>query len=202
MPKTRVNQHRWKDAVSPVVLSALESAAKELKLFWKSDNADRPSYPIASAFVFAELRDRIRNQPRSTKLPVPEPQREAKNLMDLFSEKAVRGVYEDQNAGSYKSALREAAAGGKQGLSMWRKILRSIDLAYAIRIDGMDAVPMPRVQFLHRQLHDIAGLLEEVDDMTNEGLAEFFDDLCPCGKKHRADTIRKLGNRIQAQRRQ
>ena len=35
-----------------------------------------------------------------------------------------------------------------------------------------------------------------MDDLTSEGFVEFFDDLCPCGKKHQADAIRKLGQRI------
>jgi hypothetical protein len=151
-----------------------------------------------SEFVLNELRDRIRNRPRSTRLPSvpePQPQSETENLMDLFEEKIVRAVFEDQNSGNYKDALRKASAGGRRGLAVWRKILRSIDQAYLIGIHGPEVAPMPRVKFLHRELLDIARLLK-IDDLTREGFAEFFDDMCPCGKNHKADTIRKLGLRI------
>ena len=114
--------------------------------------------------------------------------------MDLIDEKIVKAVYEDQNSGSYKDAIRKASAGGKRGFAIWRKILRSIDRAYGIGIYGIEVVPMPKVHFLHREFLNIVNLLK-LDDMTSEGLAEFFDDLCPCGKKHRAETIRKLGKR-------
>jgi hypothetical protein len=144
-----------------------------------------------------DLRGRIRNRPRSTKLPsVPEPPPKAENLTDLIEEKTVKAVYEDQNSGSYKDALRKASAGGKQGRVIWRKLLRSIDWAYEIGIRGAEVAPMPRVHFLHRELLDIVTFLELDRDFTSEGLAEFFDDLCPCGKKHQAEAIRKLGKRI------
>lgn len=115
--------------------------------------------------------------------------------MDLCKEKVVKAVYEDQNIGSYKDAIREASAGGKKGRAVWRKILRSIDRAYLIEIHGPEVALMPRVRFLHRELLDIMKLLK-IDDISREGFAEFFDDMCPCGKDHKADTIRKLGLRI------
>jgi hypothetical protein len=54
---------------------------------------------------------------------------------------------------------------------------------------------MQRVHFLPRELLDIVKLLK-LNDLTSEGLVDFFDDLCPCGKKHHAEAIRKLGKRI------
>jgi hypothetical protein len=196
MPIKRANQHRWKHSVSDEIQHDLENAAKELKESWSTDSGDPRLYPFNSEFVLNELRDRIRNRPRSTKLPpIPAPRPEAENLMDLIQEKTVRAVYEDQNSGSYKDALRKASAGGKQGLVVWRKILRSIDQAYEIGVYGAEIAPMPRVHFLHRELLDIVRLLK-LNDLTSEGLVEFFDDLCPCRKKHQADAIRKLRQRI------
>lgn len=197
MPEKRVNQHRWKNSAIGQI-QHLENAAIELKESWSIDSGDPRSYPFMSEIVLNELRDRIRSRPRSTKLPSapePQPESEPEKLMDLIDEKVVGAVYEDQNSGNYKDALRKASAGGKQGLAAWRKILRSIDRAYEIEIHGAEVAPMPRVHFLHRELLDIAKLLK-MDDLTSEGFVEFFDDLCPCGKKHQADAIRKLGQRI------
>jgi hypothetical protein len=200
MPKKRVNQHRWKNSVSDQIQHHLENAAKELKESWSIDSGDPRLYPFMTQIVLDELRDRIRSRPRSTKLPtVPERQPETGTLMDLFKEKAVKTVYENQNIGSYKDAIRKASVGGKKGLAVWRKILRSIDQAYLIEIHGPEVAPMPRVRFLHRELLDIMKLLK-IDDITREGFAEFFDDMCPCGKIHKADTIRKLGQRVAAAR--
>jgi hypothetical protein len=176
----------------------LENAAIELKESWSIDSGDPRSYPFMSEIVLNELRNQIRNRPRSTKLPPvhePQPQPAPESLMDLIEEKIVRDVYEDQNIGSYKDALTKASSGGKRGLAVWRKILRSIHRAYEIGIHGAEVAPKPRVHFLHRELLDLMKLLE-IDDITREGFAEFFDDMCPCGKSHRADTIRKLGLRI------
>lgn len=199
MPKQRVNQHRWKNSAIGQI-QHLENAARELKESWSIDGGDPRSYPFMSEIVLNELRDRIRNRPRSTKLPPapePQPESEPETLMDLIEEKIVRAVYEDQNSGSYKAALKRASLGGKRGLAVWRKILRSIDRAYDIGIHGAEVAPMPRVHFLHRELLEIARLLK-MDDLTSEGFVEFFDDMCPCGKKHHADAIRKLGQRIAA----
>jgi hypothetical protein len=195
MPNERANQHRWKGSVSYKIQHVLEEAATDLKLAWSSDSKDSRSYPFSSEFVLNELKDRIKNRPRSTKLPISEPPAEAENLMDLIEEKIVRAVYEDQNSGSYKDAVRKASAGGRQGRVVWRKIVRSIDRAYEIGVHRVEIVPMPRVQFLHRELLDIVSLLK-LNDITSEGLVEFFADLCPCGKKHRAEAIRKLRKRI------
>jgi len=159
MPNKRADQHRWRNSVSDQIQRHLENAAKELKESWSIDGGDPRSYPFMSEIVLNELRDRIRYQPRSTKLPSvpePQPQPEPEKLMDLIEEKIVRAVYEDQNSGNYKDALRKASAGGKRGLAAWRKILRSIDRAYEIGIHGAGVAPMPRIHFLHRELLDIA----------------------------------------------
>lgn len=198
MPNKRENQHRWKRSVSDHMQQHLESAAKELRECWSIDSGDPRLYPFMSEIVLNELRDRIRDRPRSTRLPPtpePQPQIEPERLTDLIEEKVVKAVYEDQNTGSYKDALSKASAGGKRGLTVWRKILRSIDRAYEIGIHGAEVVPMPRVHFLHRELREIAKLLK-MGDLTSEGFVEFFDDMCPCGKKHNADAVRKLGKRI------
>ena len=196
MPKKRVNQHRWKKLLSDQMVSHLEGAVKELKETWSLESGDSRSYPFVTLILLNELKGRIANQIRSTKLPaVPKPRPEPEKLMDLIEEKIVKAVYEDQNSGSYKDALKKASAGGRQGHAVWRKVLRSIDRAYVIGIDGLDFVPMPKLNVLHRELLDIMKLLK-INDITREGFAEFFDDMCPCGENHKPDTIRKLGSRI------
>jgi hypothetical protein len=75
-----------------------------------------------------------------------------------------------------------------------RKITRALDLAYLIIYQGIEQAPKPRVHFLHRSLLDIADSAH-LRDLTPEGIVEFFDDVCPCGVKHRQDAIRKLRKR-------
>ena len=119
-----------------------------------------------------------------------------------MDEKTIKAVYEQQNDGSYEGALKVAASGERNGTSAWRKIWLAANAAYLIRFYGIEFIPRPRVQFLHRRLLEIAdatGTNEVADDsinkLTHAGIAEFLDDLCPCGKKHKAETIRKLRKR-------
>lgn len=72
--------------------------------------------------------------------------------------------------------------------------LEAAEFSFLFGVYGDSFMPVPKVQFLHRQLLDIATLLR-LDALTNKGLEEFFEDVCPCGKKHNAETIRKLRKR-------
>ena len=91
MPKKHANQHRWKGWVSEKIQHDLEGAAKELKESWSIDSGDPRLYPFITEFALNDLRDRIKNRPRSTKLPpVPEGPPKAENLTDLIVEETVQ----------------------------------------------------------------------------------------------------------------
>jgi hypothetical protein len=187
MPKVSENQRRWKTWVGVPIRDMLEQAAERLAWAWTCDEKDPTSYPVNTEYAFAEIKEQLRGEVRRrAKLSVPTPPR---TLFDLIDERTIKAVYEDQNEGSYEKALQQAA--GFRGSRAWRKIWRAIDAAYSIGHYGIDSAPRPKVQFLHRNLLEIVES-EQLVGLTLEGIVEFFDDTCPCGKGHKLDTIRKL----------
>ena len=68
--------------------------------------------------------------------------------------------------------------------------------AYMAAFYGMD-LPRPKVKLLHRGLLEIAKqlIIDEPD-----GIVEFLDDVCPCGKKHSIEALKKLRDRVLAQK--
>ena len=101
-------------------------------------------------------------------------------------------IYESQNTDTYVGALKQASQGNR---SKFRKILRAAGKAYIMHQVGEHAGPPPKVHFLHRGLLEIAKLAG-LAYLKDEGILEFLDDLCPCGKSHRPDAIRKLRKRL------
>jgi hypothetical protein len=195
---------RWKKWVDVGTVEVLEKAARELKSAWKADMRSPDKYPIWTDIVFTETEARLRGEPpkhgpvelppRASR-PAPPPRR----LSELLNEQTVKIVYEQQNNGSYEDALKIAAAGPERNgkaYSTFRKLLRAIEAAYGIDYcsSGIETIPTPKVHFLHRGLLDIADLAR-VNDLTHGGIVEFLDDLCPCGKRHTAEAIRKLRRR-------
>lgn len=198
MLNVRKNQHRWKSWIEDdLARCVLEQAAETLKWAWGIDKNYPKSYPVNTSHVFEQIAEQLRHEPgehKPFKLPPPPPP--PQSLFDLVDDKMISAVYEDQNDGSYKDALRRAADFG--GGASWRKILRAVDAAYAIGHYGDEAAPKPRVHFLHRNLlalleSPIVG--EKLQDLRLEGIQDFFDDLCPCGTEHTAEAIRKLRKR-------
>ncbi|SRR5713101_846731 len=195
MLRVSKNQHRWKGLLSPRIQSVFEEGAKGLEWAWKQDKKHPDSYPINTWYLFAQIEEQLQNHPKirkSIKLPPPSPP--PQSLTELVDEKIIGVVYEDQNDGSYKDALKQAARAHGAGTSAWRKILRAIDGAYAIDYYGVEFAPKPRVHFLHRNLLTLADS-EHLRGLTLEGILDFFEDMCPCGKTHKSDAVRKLMER-------
>lgn len=192
----RKNQHRWRKWIEDArIRDVLEEAAIHLKLAWDEDQKDPTSYPINTSYLFGQIDEHLEGEPKvrsGVKLPPPAPPPE--KFSELVDDRTVVAVYEDQNDGSYKDALRHAAKGFGEGAKAWRKILRAVDIAYAIDYCGVEFAPKPRVHFLHRNLLALTES-KHLSGLTLEGVVEFFDDICPCGQKHTADAIRKLQKR-------
>jgi hypothetical protein len=193
------NQHRWKKSLDENNHRALEGAAETLVWAWKTDMETPKSYPLNTNYAFSQLKKRIRDihhpsrsrtERKLSKLPPPPPP--PKRFSELIDEKTIRAVYEDQNTGRYGDALKLAARGDH---AAFRRILNDIGQAYLIDYFGLDATPKPRVHFLHRNLLEIADLLD-LGDLNHAGIVEFLDDLCPCRRTHRIDAIRKLRKRL------
>jgi hypothetical protein len=194
------NRDRWRLSLSVHHRKVLKPFANDLKWAWDLDKKDPKSYPLNTDHVFFEINKRLRQgsrggpeikPPRKT-VPLGPPQ--PKSFSDLVDEKIIKVVFEQQNDVNYVSALKLAASGDTKADSTWRKILRAVNAAYFIRFRGMHCIPRPRVHFLHRELLKIAKRVG-INDISHEGIAEFLDDLCPCGKKHEAEAIRKLRKR-------
>jgi len=201
MPDVSRNQHRWRQSLSDEACRVIDEGAEALAWAWKTDMRDPKSYPMNTSAIFSELVERmeqIRNgdMPQSRQGPIDlsryrfsPPNR----FSELINEKTIKAIYEDQNADSYQDALQRAALGDERA---FRKIMRAIDLAFFTNLAGWP--PKPRNQFLHRNLLKF-GELAGVGDLTPEGMVEFFDDVCPCGEKHKNDAIRKLKKRRERQ---
>ena len=199
MPSVK-SQHRWKKSLAPEHVEILEEAAQALKQAWEWDKDHSKRYPVNTDHALWEtklqLRGKIRKR-KTTKLPA---YRRPKRLHDFVDEDVVRTIYEQQHSESFQDALEQAADGFGAGFVAWKRIVSCLPAAYLVQFGVEEMLPKPKVHLLHRELLRIAGSLE-LEDLITEGLAEFFDDLCPCGKKHNAEAIRKLGKRVTKSRR-
>lgn len=195
------DRHRWRKWIEDVrVRDVLNDAAKGLEWAWKLDKKDPQHFPVNTWYLFVQTKEDLENRPLArsgAKLPPasPPPQR----LSDLLDERTIKAVYENHNEGIYEDALKKAAKGYGEGRSAWRKLARAIDTAYLISHCGIDFAPRPRVHFLHRELLEITNS-EHLRDLSLEGIVEFFDDVCPCGREHKTDAIRKLRKRAARRR--
>lgn len=190
-----MNPHRWTEWVSKHAKDVLKAYANHLKKAWAEDKKDPRSFPLNTGELLFELEKRLTQGPENEgtqewQLSRPSPRR----LSDLVDEKLVKIVFEQQNTDSYERALWLAAFGGKRRNLAWRKISLAVNAAYLIKVDGLHAIPRPRVDYLHRELLKMAEQLK-ISKLTHAGIAEFLDDICPCGIKHRPGTVRKLRNR-------
>ena len=195
------NQHRWRKSVDPKICSVLDDAAALLEWAWGLDIKNPKSFPVDTDRVFYEVRGRIeecqrRRLPEITSKPFRLPKfRPPKQFSDLIDEKLVKFAYENQNADSYQEALRLAISGDRLAGLAFRKIHNAVKIAFLMAHFSEDIAPKPRVHFLHRNLLEISDLVDELRDMTPAGIVEFLDDLCPCGKEHTPEAIRKLRQR-------
>jgi len=195
MPRTNENRHRWKKSLGPRVVEVLEKTAEVLEVSWKVDNEYPNSYPTNTDHTLSETKAKLKS-----KAPVVHSSKElrksralAKSLYDLVDDEVVRTLYEQQYD-SYSRTVKQASKGFGRRFGAWRKIVKCLTPAYPIKFGVNDLMPKTRVHLLHRKLLEIAKSLEP--DLSKEGLVEFLDDICPCGKKHEAEAIWKLGRRI------
>lgn len=204
------NQHRWRESLDGKVCNVLDDAAEQLKWAWGLDMKYPKYYPVDTDMSLYEIKGWIEECQKEGQAAV-EPKvkhgslrlilrrQPPKCLSELVRESAIRAAYENQNIGTYNDALRIAASGDRSAGFTFRKILNAVRIAYSTERHGPDAAPKPRVHLLHRGLLEISQSLN-LGDLTHEGIAEFFDDLCPCGIVHKPDAIRKLRMRTRPRR--
>ncbi len=196
-----MSQHRWEQWIEPEEVKKLLWKAKErLKTVWEWDRKDPKSYPVNTAYALAEIQERLSKQPRERKirvrLPKPKWPKAPKSLAELVPEKLVKIIWEEHHSGTFRDALRIAAGGPEQEES-WKAfqgIIRAMEIAYLVHFLGWEMLPRPKVSILHRGLDQIAKAAG-LEGQTEEGFAEFLDDLCPCGIKRHKEAVRKLSSR-------
>jgi hypothetical protein len=190
------NRRRWKDWVeNQQTVELLKQAAIQLKRTWERDSHDPERYPVDTDYLFCQIRGILqgKSERESPKILF---RVKPRRFSDLAPETAIKGVYENQNTGRYEEALKKAWQGPeREAWAAFQKILRAVERAYLASYYGVELLPAPRVHFLHRNLLEIADLAR-LNDLTYEGLAEFLDDLCPCGRKHTKEAVRKLRKRL------
>jgi hypothetical protein len=197
----RENQHRWKEWLKlegDEIRQLLEDAIEKIAWAWETDKTAFPgSYPANTGELFFQLQNRIM-QIQGCESTASSPSARTSGIVlappprcfsELVNDRPIKVIYEDQNADRYEDALKRAARGDHK---TFRKILKAVHHAYRENKEGVWAVPMPRTNFLHRNLIEIARISGLVDDLKDEGMVEFIDDMCPCGNVHQLDAIRKL----------
>jgi len=196
MLKVSKNRHRWKVWIDDHRISeVLEDAAERLSWAWNVDKERPEKFPVNTWYQFVQIEEQLENKtPVRKGIKVPPPPPPPKKLSDLVDDSVIKAAYEDQNDGRYEDALIEARGGFEAGYRAMRKVTRALDLAYLVIYQGIEQAPKPRVHFLHRSLLQIAES-RHLRDLTQQGIVEFFDDVCPCGVKHSPDAIRKLRKR-------
>ncbi len=197
------NRHRWKEWLGENMIGVLDDAVARLRWAWDQDLKHPKSYPVNTSYAFGEIGQWVREtqsdsagERKTGKVPRFRPPR---RFSDLVDDRTLKALYEEQNSGSYFEALKCAASADKSAHFVFHKILKLVEPAYVIGHFGDGLAPKPRVHFLHRNLLEIADLIH-LSVLTHKGIIEFLDDLCPCGKVHRTDAIRKLRKRFPRRR--
>jgi hypothetical protein len=192
------NQHRWRKSLDERSLAILDEFSGKLRDAWDGDSGNPKTYPWWSDEAFGVVRSKLKGNKsgnRSGKLPLGiRRSPPARRFADLFDEKLIRAVYKDRHSESYNRTLTLADSRERGAPKAFHQLLRAVETAYWIGF-GFEFVPVPKVHFLHRGLFEVVKLCG-LDALTNEGLEEFFEDLCPCGKKHNAEALRKLRKRV------
>ncbi len=198
-----MSEHRWAKWIeSPEIVSFLCRAKEQLRIDWERDKKYK-RYPMDTAYRLAYLRGELRRN-ASGKHPVKQPRkrlfiaRTPRTLSELVPERFVRSIWEDQHSGSFDDAIRVAAEmrHDNQGRpwKVFRGILKAMEDAYHVVFFGPEIMSMPKVSLLHRGLKHLA-MEAGLKDQTRDGLAEFLDDICPCGLRSHREAVRKLESR-------
>jgi hypothetical protein len=198
------DQHRWRKWVSDKrKLGVIDDTREKLIWAWKTDCDKSWSYPVHTDQVFFEIKQMIQKhqssiQVRQTEVIKPKSKRSIESFSELISERTLELVYESQNSGNYQDALNCAAFGrDRLARRTLRRILKAAEIAVEIDQIGIERFPKPLIHLAHKRLLELAGQLG-LNGLTHAGILEFVNDLCPCGKKHTLEQIRKL--RIRARK--
>jgi hypothetical protein len=196
---------QWLELESQAILRFLWVAKKWLATAWKWDSEDPSSYPMNTSHALSEIKEGLVQGFRKARSnrPLPKPIQPS-SLAELIPEDLVRSIWEDNHSMSFAAAIKVAS--GFQGDSAtmssrtFAQILRAMEIAFQVSRFGYKAMARPKVNILHQGLCQIASAAG-LQGLTRAGLAQFLDDLCPCGLKSHKEALRKLAFRSQLKRR-
>ena len=199
-----MSQHRWEQWIeSKETVKLLWEARERLKTAWEWDRKDPRSYPINTSYALAQILESLSMQPRDKNTTMRLAKRKKPtSLAQLIQENVVKTVYEDHHADTLREAIRVAGEvqDWKKSWRAFQGIIRAIEMAYVAHYFGEELLPKPKVSILHRGLARIAKA-SGLEGQTEEGFAEFLDDLCPCGLRSHREAVRKLRSRSARNRR-
>src|SRR2546423_11635813 len=112
--------HRWKKSLDDRTAALLEEGAKHLKLAWEEDAKDPKSYPFRTDQILCQIDTHLRDTSSAQSNWRPRTSVPPETLFELLNERTIKAIYEQQNAGSYRDALKQAASGSKQSLLAFR----------------------------------------------------------------------------------
>lgn len=194
-----MNKHRWAGWVDERTKHVLWAAREHLKNAWDSDRKGPLHYPLNMSFALGEIEQAVANRvPNKKKRISFRKYSKPRTLAELVPEGQIRWMWEDYNTGTFKDAIGLAAQMGfdntKKSWKIFQTIIRAMEAAYLSKFLGFEVLSKPKVNILHKGLEQIARTAG-LHDQTNEGFAEFLDDLCPCGLKRHIGAVRKLSER-------
>jgi hypothetical protein len=190
-----MRKHAWLERTSKKRGQLLTRTAGQLRTAWRRDKAGSDGFPFNTAYLIGDVKARLHGwrPARIFRLRAPK-SRPLKQLGDLLKEKTVRAVYEYLYEEPFEDAMRQLNAGYREGEQAFNQISEAVKVALGVSWIGEEMLPKPRGNWLHRQLLEVAKAAH-LGHLTNREMAEFFDDLCPCGSKHTRETIKKFRQR-------
>jgi hypothetical protein len=200
-----MGRHAWARYVeSSEVRNLLWKSVESLKVAWERDQEDPKTYPLNTSFVLAEIRSGVTGQRAMRSVGHPRIPKPPKRLAELVSERTVKAIWEGNHSGRFEDAIARASATDYKNLNkswkVFQGIIRAIESAYLVDYWGLELLQRPKVNILHKGLNEIANSAG-IGDQTEEGFAEFLDDLCPCGLKKHREAVRKVSRRSTRMRR-
>jgi hypothetical protein len=205
---SNMSLHAWEKWIeSKETRKLLWQGKKRLKLAWLQDQKYPKSYPMNTWQALSEIQQNVSPPPiasKSATLPSPI-YKKPRTLAELVPTASIKTIWEENHNGSFESAIIRAIPMGpndqKKSWQAFQGIVRAIEIAYLVDYWGWELLPRPRVNILHRQLDKIAKAAG-LGDQLDKGVAEFLDDLCPCGLRRHQESVRKSRSRSNRGRRQ
>jgi hypothetical protein len=181
----------WLERTSKRHKQFLTGIREQLKTAWRRDKNGSDGYPMNTAYLIGEVKSELhgRRSRRIRRLPAP---KTLKRLSDILDDKLVQDVYEYLHEEPLKYAFARLSTSAEE--VALKQISEAVSVALEVSRFGEHALPKPRGNWLHRQLLGLAAAAK-LGDLTNREMAEFFNDLCPCGAKHNRETIKKFRQR-------